>query len=67
MKLIDRKWNAFLEKYENTWLADQESSITANFDSECAEGSIILVIATGAVWMKNTQCKWQKCGSNEVI
>lgn len=67
MKLIDRKWNAFLEKYENTWLADQESEITASFDGDCAEGSVIYVISTGNVYMKNTGCKWQKCGSNEVI
>lgn len=67
MKLINRKWNAFVGKYENTWLADDETGITADFDSEGAEGSIILVISTEATYMKNTQGKWQKCGSTEVI
>lgn len=67
MKLLSRRWNAFLNKYENTWLADDESGITAGFDPDAAEGSIILVITTEATWMKNTQGKWQKCGSTEVI
>ena len=67
MKLIGRKWNAYLSKYENTWLADDESGITADFDPDSAEGSIILVIATEATYMKNTQGKWQMSGSTEVI
>lgn len=67
MKLINRKWNTFVGKYENTWLADDETGITADFDAEGAEGSIILVISTEATYMKNTQGKWQKCGSTEVI
>lgn len=67
MKLIDRKWNAFLNKYENTWLADDETQIPANFGADCAEGSCILVISAGATYMLNTQGKWQLCGSTEVI
>jgi hypothetical protein len=67
MKLIDRKWNPVLGKYENTWLADDESGITADFDTESAEGSVILVISTEATWMKNTSGKWQKSGTTEVI
>lgn len=67
MKLIDRKWNAFAGKYENTWLADDETGITAGFDPDGAEGSIILVISTETTYMKNTQGKWQKCGCTEVI
>ena len=45
----------------------EETGITADFDAEGAEGSIILVISTEATYMKNTQGKWQKCGSTEVI
>ena len=54
------------QKFENTWLADDEYSITSDFDAEGAEISTILVIATGNVWVKNTQGKWQKLGTNEV-
>ncbi len=67
MKLIDREWNAHLGKYMNMWLADKTTDITADFDPDSAEGSIILVIETGATYMKNTLGKWQKCGSTEVI
>lgn len=67
MKLIDGKWNHYLDKCEHTWLADDESQITANFDPECAEGSMIIVISTASTWMKNTQGKWQKVGTTEVI
>ncbi len=67
MKLIDREWNPHLNKYQNMWLADDESAITPGVDSEGAEGSVILVISTQATWMKNSTGKWQKCGTNEVI
>ena len=67
MKLISREWNEYLSKYQNTWLADSATDIAADFDTESAEGSIILVIASEATYMKNTQGKWQKCGSTEVI
>jgi hypothetical protein len=67
MKLIDREWNGCLNKYENTWLADDESSISADFDPDGAEGSVILVIATEETYMKNTTGKWQKMGTTEVI
>jgi hypothetical protein len=67
MKLIDREWNAYLGKYQNMWLADNETNIAADFDSDCAEGSIIIVIATATTYMKNTAGQWQKCGSTEVI
>lgn len=67
MKRIGRRWNAYLDKYEDTWLADDESAITADFAPECAEGSIIMVISTESTWMKNTSGKWQKCGTTEVI
>ena len=64
MKLIDREWNPHLDKYQNMWLADDESGITSDFDTDCAE---IMVISTQATWMKNSQGKWQKCGTTEVI
>lgn len=67
MKLINREWNAYLGKYQNMWLADDESDITANFDPDGAEGSTIIVISTEATYMKNTSAQWQKCGSTEVI
>lgn len=67
MKLIDREWNPFLDKYQNMWLADDESSINPDFDSDGAEGSVIMVISTQATWMKNSTGKWQKCGTTEVI
>lgn len=67
MKLIDREWNAFLNKYMNMWLANEDSDIAADFDPEGAEGSMILVIASQSTYMKNTEGKWQKYGSTEVI
>jgi hypothetical protein len=67
MKLIGRRWNAFLDRYEDTWLADDESAITSDFCPDCACGSIIMVISTESTWMKNTKGQWQKCGSTEVI
>lgn len=67
MKLINREWNAYLGKYQNMWLADDETGITADFDPESAEGSTIIVISTEATYMKNTAGNWQMCGSTEVI
>jgi hypothetical protein len=67
MKLIDREWNEFLNKYQNMWIADDPSEITAGFDSESATGSMIFVISNQATYMKNTSGKWQKCGTMEVI
>lgn len=67
MKLIDHEWNETLNKRTNTWLANDESQITAGFDPECAEGSVILVISTNATFIKNADGKWQKVGTTEVI
>lgn len=66
MKLIDREWNASLQKWTHYWLADNESGITADFDPDSAEGSTIIVISTQSTWMKNTEGKWQKVGTTEV-
>lgn len=67
MKLIGREWNACLGKYQNLWLADDKSVLTADFDPDGAEGSIIIVISTETTYMKNTKGKWQLCGGTEVI
>ena len=67
MKLINREWNAHLNKYQNMWLADDESAITSGFDADSAEGSVIIVISTQATWIKNSTGKWQKCGTSEVV
>lgn len=67
MKLIASEWNPYLNSYEHVWLADDESAITADFDSDGAEGSMIIVISTSSTWMKNTQGKWQKVGTSEVF
>ena len=67
MKLIEREWNVILNEYMNVWLADDESGITADFDSDSAAGSTIIVISTSSTYMKNTQGKWQKAGTTEVV
>ena len=67
MKLINREWNAYLGKYQNMWLADDETGLSADFDPDGAEGSTVIVSATDATYMKNTEGKGQICGSREVI
>ena len=67
MKLIEKRWNCCLAQYEHTWLADDESALTADFDPDSAVGSIVMVIATESVWIKNTDGKWQKPGTTEVL
>lgn len=67
VKLISREWNAHLEKYENTYLADSERDVTADCGEGCAEGSTILCVGNATAYIKNTQGKWQKLGSEEVI
>ena len=51
MKRIGRRWNTYLDRYEDTWLADDESAITADFAPDCACGSIIMVISTESTWL----------------
>jgi hypothetical protein len=67
MKLLDQTWNTYLGKFDRTWLADSELDIPAGFDPESAEGSIILVILPQVVYIKNSQGKWQKMGTSEVL
>lgn len=67
MKMIGSEWNPYLNQCQNMWIADDENSITADFDPASAVGSSIFVIATEATYMKNTVGKWQKCGTTEVI
>ena len=66
MKLIDAKWNNAQKKIEYTYLADAESDVKAPAE-DCAIGSQILVIDTGAAFVKNTAGKWQKLGTKEVL
>lgn len=65
--LIDCEWNECTNKYIRVWVFDDESGITADFDSESSVGSVIIVIATNSTYMKNTKGKWQKIGTTEVI
>jgi hypothetical protein len=67
MKLIELKWTPCLAAYAHTWLANDATEITADFDQDGACGSMILVIATGDTYIKNTAGKWQKFGTTEVI
>lgn len=53
--------------WKRTWYADHEADIAADHDTESAPGSLILAIDTGNVFVKNSQKKWQKVGSAEVI
>ena len=67
MQLIDREWNEYLGNYQNVWLADDASGISANFDPDGSELSAIFVISEGAIYVKNCSGKWQKVGTTEVI
>lgn len=67
MKLIEQKWNRHLWQHENTWIADSVDEIPTNFDPNSATGSVIFVIDAGATYMKNSEGKWQKVGTTEVI
>lgn len=67
MQLIEGKWSFPQGRTERTWLADDESELTADFDPTSAVGSSVIVISTGDVWMKNCKMKWQKMGSSEVL
>ena len=67
MKLIDSKCVGYPGKFLRTWLANNEDDITSDFDPESVEGSMIMVISTGAMYIKNCDGKWQKYGTSEVI
>ena len=67
MQMIGKKWNCCMAQYEHTWIADNENNLTADFDPDSAVGSVVLVISTNSAWMKNTQGKWQKMGTTEVL
>lgn len=67
MKLINHEYNAYQGKCTNTWLTNSAEAITADFDSESATGSMIIVISTKDVYIKNTEGQWQKYGTTEVI
>lgn len=65
--LIEKEWVEVQQKTRNVWLAENEDEITADFDPRGAEGSMILVISTNALYIKNPSGKWQKCGTTEVV
>lgn len=68
MVLIDRKFNAYQDKYENTYLANDAADVAVSeVDENSATGSVIMVVGSGAVYIKNTEGKWQKSGSTEVL
>jgi hypothetical protein len=62
MKLIGQQ-----DRYLHTWLADKASEVTADFGQQSAIGSMIIVIETKDIYIKNNDGKWQKFGTNEVI
>lgn len=67
MELVKSEWNPFTGGYTKDWIADDESQLTADFDPDSNPGSTVYVIATKAVFMKNSQRKWQKVGTTEVV
>lgn len=67
MELIECSWLAEQDKYQHFWLADDESKIAADFDPDSAVGSMILVIATKALFVKNCKGEWQRSGTTEVV
>lgn len=68
MIVIDKRWNTLLQAHEITYLANTAADVdVSELDQNCAAGSAILVIATESVWIKNTEGKWQKSGTTEVL
>lgn len=67
MVLLEQTLAEYPDKYRRLWQADDESLITADFDSGSAAGSKIVVLSTKAVFTKNSKGQWQKDGTTEVI
>lgn len=68
MIVIEKRWNSLLQAHELTYLANTAADVVVkDLDPDCAAGSVILVIETEDAYMKNTQGKWQKLGTTEVI
>ena len=67
MTLIEQHLTQYPNEYRRVWLADDASQITAGFDPDSAEGSVIYVIASKDVYFKNSKKQWQKAGTIEVI
>lgn len=63
----NNEWNPFVGGYSRDWIADDEDQLSAGFDPESNPGSTIYVISTKQVYIKNSQRKWQLCGSTEVL
>lgn len=66
-KLIQQEYSGPQRAWMNTWQSDDGSDLTADFDPKGAVGSSIMVIATGDLYIKNSEGKWQKYGTTEVI
>lgn len=67
LKLVESTFNWILNGYIKTWLADSLDDISSDFDPESVSGSSIVVIETKEVFVKNTEGKWQKFGTSEVL
>ena len=67
MVLIDSSWNFSVGAQEMTFIADTKNDIDLSLTTHCAVGSSILVIDSGACYMKNTAGKFQRVGSTEVL
>lgn len=61
------EWNPYTGGYTRDWIADDADQLHADFDPDSNPGSTIYVISTEDVYIKNSQRKWQKSGTNEVI
>ena len=68
MIVIEKRWNSLLQAHELTYLANTAADVViGDLDPDCASGSVVLVVDTEDVYMKNTQGQWQKLGTTEVI
>lgn len=67
LKLVESTFNWILNGYIKTWLADSLDDVSSDFDPESVAGSSIVVIETKEVFVKNTEGKWQKFGTSEVL
>lgn len=67
MELLNSRMNYVTRRPVRDWIADDESQLTADFDPDSNPGSTIYVISSKEVYVKNSQRKWQKAGSTEVL
>ena len=67
IKLIQQEYSNPQREWMNSWLADTPEDLTPDFDPKGASGSSVVVISTKDVYIKNSQGKWQKVGTTEVV